>query len=280
MQVFHDIDEARQAVEHAKRSGTVGVVPTMGALHPGHGSLMRQSVQECKATFATIFVNPTQFAATEDLSKYPRTLDADLELCRSIGVDGVLVPEVAQVYPPGYSTSVNPPRVASDLEGKFRPEHFGGVATVVLKLFQMIPATHAYFGRKDYQQWRVIEQMVQDLNVPIRIIGCPIIRDPDGLAMSSRNVYLSPADRKRALALSATLATARSMFESGERNVTAIENAMRKQLQPQVDQIDYAVVRDAQSLEPIDQIEGPTVVLLATRVGTTRLIDNCELIRE
>jgi pantoate--beta-alanine ligase len=277
MQVFHDIDEARQSVEQAKRIGRVGLVPTMGALHQGHGSLMRRSVQECQATFATIFVNPTQFAAGEDLGKYPRTLKADLELCESIGVDGVLVPEVAQVYPPGYSTSVNPPKVAIDLEGKFRPEHFGGVATVVLKLFQMIPATHAYFGRKDYQQWRVIEHMVRDFNVPIQIVGCPIVRDSDGLAMSSRNVYLSPSDRDRALTLSATLARVRAMYESGQRDVGSIEEAMQKQLQPQVDQIDYAVVRHSQTLQSIDVIEGPAVVLIATRVGSTRLIDNCEL---
>lgn len=277
MKVFHDIESARQAVNESKRSGTVGIVPTMGALHRGHGSLMRASVHQCDSTFATIFLNPTQFAAGEDLSRYPKTLPADLEMCEAIGVTGVLVPEVSDVYPPGFSTSITPPSVASDLEGVCRPQHFGGVATVVLKLFQMLPGTHAFFGKKDYQQWRVIEHMVRDLNVPIEIVGSEIIRDQDGLALSSRNVYLSTEERRRALALSSALMAATNRFAQGERTVSALQDAMTDRLGVDVDEIEYAVVRDAATLAPIDEITHQSVALVAARVGKTRLIDNCEL---
>lgn len=255
----------------------MGLVPTMGALHAGHGSLMSASVKQCDATFATIFLNPTQFAAGEDLTRYPRTLDADLDLCRSLGVTGVLVPGVDEVYPPGFSTSVKPPDVATDLEGRCRPDHFGGVATVVLKLFQMLPTTHAFFGRKDYQQWRVIEHMVRDLNIALKIVGCRIIRDPDGLALSSRNVFLSTDQRKRALALPGALGLISEAIKSGQTEVAALEAMMKLRLDSDVDTVEYAVVRRANDLGKIAFVEGDVVALVAARVGATRLIDNMEM---
>ncbi|QDT05252.1 Pantoate-beta-alanine ligase [Rubripirellula lacrimiformis] len=274
MKIIHHVAEAQSIVAAARASGkTVGLVPTMGALHDGHVSLVRESVRRCDQTFVSIFVNPTQFAPHEDLDKYPRTLDADCAAVQSVGADYVFAPEVGEMYPAGFSTAVDPPAVAVPLEGVCRPDHFRGVATVVLKLFQCVPATHAIFGSKDYQQWKVIEAMVRDLNIGIQIVAGETIRDPDGLAMSSRNRYLSSDQRRIALSLSAALRQAKQMASDGETSVDAIESAMREQL-AETTRIDYARVVDAQSLETMTQIDRPVVALVAAFVGQTRLIDN------
>lgn len=280
MQILKTVHQARTFVWDLRREeASVGLVPTMGALHDGHLSLVRASAERCDHTVATIFVNPTQFGAGEDLEQYPRTLDADLDGLRQAGATAVFVPTSEQIYPPGYSTSINPPKVALGLESEFRPTHFEGVATVVLKLFQVLPASHAFFGQKDFQQVRVIEAMVRDLNVDVEIVSCKIIRDPDGLAMSSRNRYLNQKDRLRALRLSVALSQAEDAITRGERNPNSIENIMRSALladgpQTGVDSVDYAKVVDPMTLEPITEIEHEAVALIAARVGPTRLLDN------
>ncbi|QEF98865.1 Pantoate-beta-alanine ligase [Stieleria maiorica] len=280
MQILRTTEQAYEFVWQARRSGqAVGLVPTMGALHDGHLSLAKTSVGQCDQTVATIFVNPTQFAPHEDLNQYPRTLDADLEGLRSVGVSAVFVPQGDVIYPPGFSTTVQPPDVAQSLEGAFRPTHFQGVATIVLKLFHILPASHAFFGQKDYQQLCVIRAMVRDLNVPIEIVACPTVREPDGLAMSSRNRYLDANERSRALRLAAALEEAEKAVLDGQRDPAAIERIMHATLlaggpDDGVDSIDYATVVDAITLEPIRQIQDRSVALVAAKVGSTRLIDN------
>lgn len=277
MKILKTPDEARSLVWGLRSAGDrVGVVPTMGALHDGHLSLVRESSKRCEHTVATIFVNPTQFAPHEDLGQYPRTMDQDLAGLERAGATAVLVPSAEAIYPPGYSTSVNPPAIASLLEGLHRPAHFEGVATIVLKLFQMIPASHAFFGQKDFQQWRVIEAMVRDLNVCIEVVGCPIVREPDGLAMSSRNRYLTTEQRTRALRLSQSLEVAAGQLASGETKTQRIEAAMNQTLLGSggVDSVDYAKVVDAYTLQDTDVVDGPVVALVAAMLGKTRLIDN------
>jgi pantoate--beta-alanine ligase len=253
----------------------VGVVPTMGALHDGHLSLVRLAKQPCDKVVATIFVNPTQFAPTEDFARYPRTIDEDLRLLQQAGCDYVFVPSQNEVYPSGFSTQVDPPAVARRWEGTSRPGHFRGVCTVVLKLLNMIPADVAVFGQKDYQQAAVIKQMVRDLNVATHIELGATIREPDGLAMSSRNRYLSAAERERALAISQSLQAAQRAIEAGERRAATIAGMIGETLQPQVDAIDYVAIADGETLEPLDKIDAHTVILLAVKIGNTRLIDNC-----
>lgn len=256
----------------------IGLVPTMGALHEGHLSLVRAAKEGCDVAIATIFVNPTQFGPKEDFSKYPRTLDDDLALLDSADCDLVFVPSADEMYPPGFSTYVEPPAVAKPLEGVFRPDHFRGVCTVVLKLFNLVPSDIAYFGRKDYQQALVIRHMAHDLDLPLKISVCPIVREADGLAMSSRNRYLSPDERRQALALSVALNTASEAFANGERSAVVLSTTMQETLQQAgIERIDYAAVVDGQTLEGIEQIERPAVALIACHVGTTRLIDNEEL---
>ncbi len=257
----------------------VGLVPTMGALHEGHVSLVRQAKSVCDRAVATIFVNPTQFGPKEDLSKYPRTLNEDLEKLDQAGCDYVFTPAELQMYGEGHSTYVEPPQVASRWEGEIRPGHFRGVCTIVLKLFQMIPADIAYLGRKDYQQLAVIRAMVRDLNIPVCIEACETIREPDGLAMSSRNRYLSHEQRHRALGLIRALRIAERLVERGERDVQAVESAMRQELlAAPVDSIDYAAIVDPVTLEPIAEIESSVVAIIAARLGSTRLIDNATII--
>ena len=281
MQILKTSKQAHEFTWNMRCQGaTIGLVPTMGALHEGHLSLVSASARRCDHTVATIFVNPTQFGPGEDLGKYPRTLESDLRGLRSAGATAVFTPESEEIYPPGFSTLVQPPKVAQALEGEFRPTHFQGVATIVLKLFQLLPASHAFFGQKDYQQVRVIESMVRDLNVAIKIVSCEIIRDPDGLAMSSRNRYLSQTERRRALRLSIALGKAQEALAGGERDPAAIEQIMRSALLAEgsgngVDLVEYAKVVDSCTLEPIEQIENQAVALIAARVGSTRLIDNC-----
>jgi pantoate--beta-alanine ligase len=257
---------------------SIGLVPTMGALHEGHLSLVRRARAECDAVVATIFVNPTQFGPQEDFSKYPRTLDRDLALLADLGCDLAFVPTNDEIYPPGFSTYVEPPAVARPLEGQCRPGHFRGVATVVLKLFNLISADTAYFGQKDYQQSLVIRHMVRDLHLPVKITVCPIVREVDGLALSSRNRYLSPAERKQALALSVSLRQAEELVRSGQRNAAAIGAAMQQNLTAAgIQRIDYATVADAATLADLNTLDRPAVALVACFVGTTRLIDNCLL---
>lgn len=285
MEVIHSPDVARDFVLELRREGKqVGLVPTMGALHEGHLSLIRLSQESCDATVATIFVNPTQFGVNEDFATYPRTLQQDCDLLRAEGVSAVFAPSQESMYPPGHSTMVQPPTVANSLEGIFRPTHFCGVATIVLKLFHCVPCDRAIFGRKDYQQWKVIEAMVRDLNLGIEIVAGEIIRESDGLALSSRNRYLSNSQRARAICLSSALRKAAEAVASGQDDVRALEQTMRESLNGSnasgmtgplgVDKIDYAVIVDADNLEPLSRINRPAVALIAARIGTTRLIDN------
>lgn len=274
--VFHEPAGLRAAIRQAQAAGKrVGLVPTMGALHQGHLSLVAESQKACDLTVVTIFVNPTQFAPGEDFSKYPRTLDADLELLSEFDPVWVLVPEVDAMYPPGSTTEVKAPEIALPLEGTFRPIHFDGVATIVLKLFQVAPADAAYFGQKDYQQVRVIEEMVRDLLVPIEIVCCPIIREADGLAMSSRNRYLSPEEREIALSISRSLHETARQIEEGESNAQLLKDRMEQALRDAgIGEIDYVSVACPRTLKSVETIEGDVVILVAAKVGTTRLIDN------
>ncbi|MEM8667752.1 MAG: pantoate--beta-alanine ligase [Planctomycetota bacterium] len=272
--------EVRRFTLDLQRDGKrVGVVPTMGALHEGHMSLVEMSQQQCDATIATIFVNPAQFAPTEDLARYPRTLDQDRELLQQANVAAVFVPSNDAMYPPGFSTYVQPPEIARSLEGASRPDHFRGVTTVVMKLFQSIPADCAFFGKKDYQQWKVIDAMARDLDVGIEVIAGEIIREADGLALSSRNRYLSPSERRSALNLSRALDRVEDLVGKGQHDAAILQDEMRRTLvnEPSVDHIDYAVLVSAETLVPITQIDRPVVALIAARVGKTRLIDNREL---
>jgi len=277
--ILSTCDAAYQAVREFQRAGKrVGLVPTMGALHAGHLSLVEASNRRCDATIATIFVNPTQFGPQEDLDCYPRTLAEDLTALGTLGVPFVFVPTADEMYPADFSTYVEPPAVALPLEGTMRETHFRGVTTVVLKLFHALPADVAFFGQKDYQQALVIQRMVSDLNVPIAIEVCPIVREPDGLAMSSRNVYLDPEQRQRALSLSRSLQVADEMARAGECDAQKIADHMRQHmLSSQVDQVDYAVIADPESLQEVSQLNGSAVALVAARVGNTRLIDNAVL---
>lgn len=279
MKIVETVDSAYAHIDNMRREGNrIGLVPTMGALHDGHLSIVQRSKQECEFTAVSIFVNPTQFGPHEDFAKYPRPLEDDLAKLRELGVDLVFTPAREQLYPDGFSCHVGVPRVAEPLEGVCRPGHFQGVTTIVLKLFQILPATVAYFGQKDYQQLAVIRQMVDDLNVPIRVEGCATIRESDGLAMSSRNRYLSPEQRDTSLGLWRSLQQAREMLASGETSVKALEASMHEELyRSGVDSIDYARVVDAVDLSTIEQIESSAVALIAARVGTTRLIDNLVL---
>ncbi len=272
-------DSVRREVSHVRAAGaTVGLVPTMGGLHAGHLSLVQAAKAECSFTIATIFVNPTQFGPHEDFAKYPRTRDDDLQKLADYGVDLVFAPDQQEMYPTGQSTFVEPPIVAQPLEGQCRPGHFRGVATVVLKLFNIIPSDVAYFGEKDYQQLMVVRAMVHDLNVPVTIRGCPIVRDADGLALSTRNKYLSGAQRQQALALSRSLAIARQLAVRGERNSAVILKNMHEEIdRAGITKIDYIALVDPDTLEPIQRLDGPARALVAAYVGDTRLIDNCQI---
>ena len=271
----------RQRVATLQRDGCrVGCVPTMGALHEGHLSLAKESVVQTDITVATIFVNPTQFAPGEDLSKYPRQLEDDLRMLGTVGVQYVFCPEVDTMYPPNSSTSVAPPKISRKLEGEFRPTHFAGVATIVLKLFNIVGPDIAFFGQKDFQQVAVIRQMVKDLNVPVHIAVCPIVRDPDGLALSSRNVYLSAEERETALTINRTLSYVECQIKDGQNDAFEVVTEMRQMLiDGGVSSIDYAAVVNPETLESSDPIELPVALLIAVYVGKTRLIDNCIVTR-
>jgi pantoate--beta-alanine ligase len=271
-EIFHAVQALRSAGQ------TVGLVPTMGALHAGHLSLLEAARRDCDRTVVTIFVNPTQFGPGEDLARYPRNLAADLEALTQTGVDLVFAPAAEEIYRPGHSTFVRPPDVAQPLEGRCRPGHFQGVATVVLKLLLLAPAHAAYFGEKDFQQLLVIRRMVADLNVPTAVRGCPTVRDADGLAMSSRNAYLSPAERQRALAIPRCLELAFDWYQAGQRDSAAIAAGMRQVLADAgLDRIDYVALADAETLAEATQLGPSSVALVAAHVGATRLIDNRRL---
>jgi pantoate--beta-alanine ligase len=247
----------------------------MGALHAGHLSLVEQSRRSCRRTVVSIFVNPTQFAAGEDFGKYPRSLEADLALLQPLEVDVVFAPDVAELYPPGFSTLVLPPQVSRTLEGEFRPTHFQGVATIVLKLLQLVQPDIAFFGQKDFQQALVVQHMVRDLNIPVDVFVCPILRDSDGLALSSRNRYLDAGQRRIALSLFRTLQHARTAILDGESDAHALMAEMNQSLiDGGVTSVDYAVVARPDTLEVSPTIIRPVVALIACRVGSTRLIDN------
>jgi pantoate--beta-alanine ligase len=271
-----DGDDVRQLILHAGLEGqTVGLVPTMGALHQGHLSLVRAAQAECDMTVVSIFVNPAQFGPSEDFRRYPRTLDADLAALAAEGVEVVFAPSLQQIYPDGHATTVEVGGIALPLEGICRPDHFRGVATVVLKLFHLAPAHVAYFGQKDYQQSLVVRQMVRDLNLPIRVRVCPIVRETDGLALSSRNAYLSDPQRETALSLSRSLRLASELYAAGERNTAELRRQMRDLLESaNIDDIDYLALADRDSLEQDAMVGDSTIALVAVRVGKTRLIDN------
>jgi pantoate--beta-alanine ligase len=266
----------RETVLAARSSGrSVGLVPTMGALHEGHLSLLDAARAECDVTVVTIFVNPTQFGPGEDFRRYPRDLKRDVAMLGERGCDLVFAPSGDEMYRADHATFVDVGPIGHVLEGEFRPTHFRGVATVVLKLFLLAPADRAYFGRKDYQQTLVVRQVAADLNVPIDVRVCPIVREADGLAMSSRNAYLSEGERQRALALSRSLRLAEELVASGERDVAGI----RRQMQREIDraggiEVQYiAFMRDG-TVTPVERIDGPTTIAIAAKVGNTRLIDN------
>ncbi|MEM1305386.1 MAG: pantoate--beta-alanine ligase [Planctomycetota bacterium] len=265
----------RAAVDAARRAGrTVGLVPTMGALHEGHLSLVRAAREECDLVVASVFVNPTQFAEGEDYDRYPRDLEADRATLAAAGCDLLFAPSVEAMYPAGSETFVDVGVAATVFEGAARPTHFRGVATIVLKLLNVAPADRAYFGRKDYQQTVVVRQMVRDLMLPVAIRVCPLVRDQDGLALSSRNARLTPAERERALALSRGLRLAKDCFAAGERDAAVLRRVVADTLAAADLEPDYIALLREGTLEEVEHVAGATVITVAARVGETRLLDN------
>ena len=262
--------------QRLERSGrSTGVVPTMGCLHEGHLSLIRAAARETRTVIVTIFVNPLQFGPHEDYRRYPRTLARDLRLARAAGANIVFVPSIRELYPEGFASSLSVGAVATPWEGRARPGHFQGVATVVAILFQLTRPARAYFGQKDYQQTRIVQQLITDLRLPIRLRVLPTVRAADGLAISSRNVYLSREDRRRATVLFRALGAARAQIRRGARQSAAVEAGMRRLVRGEAGvRLEYAVVVDAQTLRRPGRLRGRVAVLIAASVGRTRLIDN------
>jgi pantoate--beta-alanine ligase len=276
METIHTIEWMKQIAHEARAHERIlGLVPTMGALHEGHFSLIRAAQRECAPLVVSLFVNPKQFGPAEDFSKYPRTLEQDRAALDALGVDFLFAPPPQDMYPAGFRTSVVVEGLSDRLEGRSRPGHFRGVTTVVLKLFEIVQPRFAYFGRKDAQQARLIRQMSADLNLDTSVVVCPIVREADGLALSSRNVYLKAADRRAAAALSRSLAVVRNEVAKGERDTSRLLAALRQvlALEPRV-ALDYAEIVDNDTLKPIPILRGTSYVLLAAKVGDTRLIDN------
>lgn len=257
------------------RGERIAFVPTMGALHAGHVALLAEGRRRGDRLALSIFVNPTQFGPHEDLARYPRDLPGDLAKAAGAGTDVAFVPEVADIYPAGFQTTIEVKELARGLDGVFRPGHFAGVATVVAKLFNIVQPDLAIFGEKDFQQLAIVRRLVADLAMGIEIVGLPTVREPDGLAMSSRNAYLSPAERARALSLSRALFAARDRAATGERDAKALVGGARAVLD--VDRLDYLELCDAATLAPVARVEGPSVLLVAGSIGRTRLIDNVRL---
>lgn len=255
--------------------GSLGLVPTMGFLHAGHLSLVRRARADNDHVAVSIFVNPTQFGPHEDFARYPRDVARDLDLLQREGVDLVFAPDISEMYPPGYHTYVIVEEITERLEGLARPGHFRGVATVVAKLFNIVQPTRAYFGQKDAQQAVVIQQMVRDLNFDLEIVVCPTVREPDGLAMSSRNVYLNPDERRAATVLYRALQRANHLYASGERDASAIRHAMLDLIEAEpLARPDYVSLANPRTLVELERVEGRALASLAVRIGTTRLIDN------
>jgi pantoate--beta-alanine ligase len=276
MKITRSLQALRTWRDRLQREGVIiGCVPTMGALHDGHRALIRAARMQCDALVVTIFVNPTQFGPTEDLAKYPRPIGKDRALCREEGVDLCFEPTAASMYPDGFQTVVSVPALARRWEGEVRPHHFAGVATVVTKLFSLIRPHRAWFGQKDFQQAALVQQLVKDLNLGVAIIVRPTIREADGLAMSSRNVYLSAEERATATILHASLRAGAAAIRQGLRDGKAIEDRMTAMMldQPSAS-VDYLAVCDPVSLEPLATVAGRTVLLGAIRLGRIRLIDN------
>jgi pantoate--beta-alanine ligase len=263
----------RDVLAARSRGRRVGFVPTMGALHAGHVSLVKRAAAECDDTVVSIFVNPTQFGPGEDFTRYPRTLDADIAAVAGGGVTWIFAPAADAIYPNGWATRVVVDGPARRFEGELRPGHFSGVATVVCRLFMAVPADVAYFGAKDWQQTLVVKRMVRDLGVPVEIAVCPTIREPDGLAMSSRNAYLLADERSRATAIHESLMLAERAWCAGD-DIAAIEHAMRTHLAARGVAVDYAAIVDRESLEPLSSPVANAIAIIAGRLGTTRLIDN------
>lgn len=276
MQVAKMIAEIRACVAQARQAGkTVGFVPTMGALHEGHVSLIEAAGKRCDYVVVSIFVNPTQFGPGEDLNKYPRPFEKDLAICEKHGVDAVFAPEAGEMYPRENPTWVNVEKLTDRLCGEFRPGHFRGVATVCAKLFNIVCPDVAFFGQKDAQQAMVIRRMVADLNMPLEIVVCPTVREPDGLAMSSRNQYLSPGERKDATRIYQSLERCRALIEAGERDADALRCRMCDILrQMPATKIEYVSISDAETLEELGRVRGRVLVAVAVRVKSARLIDN------
>ncbi len=276
MQVIRTVPRMQKvsARLHQQRQ-RIGFVPTMGALHEGHGSLIRAAAKETDAVIVSIFVNPLQFGPHEDFRRYPRSFAKDVRLAREAGARIIFAPSAEQLYPKGFQTRVSVGELATRWEGASRPGHFDGVATVVTLLFEATRPTHAYFGQKDYQQARIIEQLVRDLHLPLRMRILPTVREPDGLAMSSRNGYLSPSERQQATVLYHALCAARDRIRAGERRAALLIELMRRLLsEADRARIDYATIVEAQTLSPLWRLRGRVVLLVAVWIGSTRLIDN------
>jgi len=276
MEIIHTVAWMKQVARQARASDHIlGFVPTMGALHEGHFSLVRRAKQECSPVAVSIFVNPKQFGPSEDFQKYPRSFESDRAGLEKLGVDYLFAPPPEEIYPSGFRTAVDVEGLSDRLEGRSRPGHFRGVATIVLKLFEIVQPRFAYFGRKDAQQVRIVQQLAADLNLDTQIVACPIVREPDGLALSSRNAYLVGDDRRAAAALYRSLDAVRRDIASGERDAVHLIVALRKVLdaEPGV-ALDYAEIVDADTLEPVVALRRACYVLLAAFVGSTRLIDN------
>ncbi|MDS0528133.1 pantoate--beta-alanine ligase [Clostridium sp. SHJSY1] len=276
MKVVSSIKEVRDVVKEWRKEGlTIGFVPTMGYLHEGHKSLIDNAVKENDRVIVSIFVNPTQFGPNEDLESYPRDLERDSMLCSDSGVSIVFTPEKEEMYPEGFSTSVNMTGLTENLCGKSRPVHFGGVCTVVSKLFNIVTPDKAYFGQKDAQQLAIIKRMVNDLNLDVEVIGCTIIREDDGLAKSSRNTYLSEEERKAAVILNKSLKLGLETIVGGERNSKNVIDLIKKNLNSEeLAKIDYVQIVDLLSIKDVETIEKSVLVAIAVYIGKTRLIDN------
>jgi pantoate--beta-alanine ligase len=279
MRVVRTIADLRALLRPLRKEGKrIGFVPTMGFLHEGHGALIRQSAARCDGTVVSIFVNPTQFGPSEDLANYPRDLERDQNLCLESGATVIFLPEIAEIYPTGFQTHIEPGRLADPLCGRYRPGHFRGVATVVAKLFNIVEPDLAFFGQKDFQQTVVIRRMARDLNLPVDVVVVPTIREADGLAMSSRNAYLDEDARGRALCISQGLLAAKHAFDEGERQAARLLDIARRPLSG-VDSIQYLELVDTQNLESIHgQVDRTAALCVAGYVGSTRLIDNVVLV--
>ncbi|MFZ0738798.1 MAG: pantoate--beta-alanine ligase [Candidatus Acidiferrales bacterium] len=280
MEIIRTVEWMKQVARHARANDRIlGFVPTMGALHEGHLSLVRAAKKECSPVVASIFVNPKQFGPSEDFQKYPRQFEKDSAALEALGVDFLFVPSASDIYPDGFRTFVTVEGLSDRLEGRARPGHFRGVSTVVLKLFEIVQPRFAYFGRKDAQQLRILRQMAADLDLDTQLVACPIVREPDGLAMSSRNAYLKDDERRAAASLYRGLAAVKKKIEAGERDAVRLVHSLRRFIETDPDAkhnvtLDYSEIVDANSLEPVVTLRHSCLALVSAFVGKTRLIDN------